>query len=105
MSELKIGTVGYLHEGDQHHSVIVGYVFADGRVLFKYMALDQAAVVKTGEGFTPSRDAYVSIGSYVEPVWDGDSCRCTNYWRTPLTEFHAWAYVGILKHERGMVGN
>jgi hypothetical protein len=80
MSGLKRGTVGYLQDGDGRYSVIIDHVFADGRVLFKDMGMKRSYVVTDPKDFTPSQDAYCSIGSYVEPKWDGDSCRCTNYW-------------------------
>ncbi|HEY1659969.1 MAG TPA: hypothetical protein VGG14_16570 [Candidatus Sulfotelmatobacter sp.] len=80
MSELKRCTVGYLQEGNGRYSVIIDHVFADGRVLFKDMDVKRSYGVTTTDVFIPSRDAYVSLGSFVEPIWDGDSCRCLNYW-------------------------
>jgi len=101
MSELKRCTVGYLQDGDRRDSVIIDHVFADGRVLFKDMCLKRSYVVTDPTGFTPSRDAYGCIGSFVEPEWDGDSCRCTNYWAEDnvnqpeniQTDAEAWEFV------------
>lgn len=101
MSELKRGIVGYLQEKDGRYSVIIDHVFADGRVLFKDAGMKRSYVVTDPKDFTPSRDAYCSIGSYVEPEWDGDLCRCLNYWaeenvnvpQNVRTDAEAWEFA------------
>lgn len=109
MSQLKRCTVGYLQDGNERDNVIVDHVFADGRVRFKYMQYDQASIVTDPADFTPSREAYISIGSYVEPKWDGDSCRLLNAWaegnysRHPTpnqaenirTDAEMWDFLGV----------
>jgi hypothetical protein len=77
MSELKRGTVGFL---DGHYSFIVEHVFTDGRLLLRDMSMKRSYAVTDPTSFTPSRDAYCCIGSFVEPQWEADSCRCLNYW-------------------------
>ena len=60
---------------------LVNHVFADGRLLTLLLINSNTpGEVISPEDFAPSREAYVSFGSYVEPRWDGDSCRCMNTW-------------------------
>ena len=79
------GTFGFVrHEmyGKQCLTrAVVDHVFGDGRLLALLMINSNTpGEVISPEDFAPSRQAYVSFGSYVEPKWDRDSCRCTNVW-------------------------
>ncbi len=79
------GTFGFVrHEmyGKQCLTrALVNHVFADGRLLTLLLINSNTpGEVISPEDFAPSREAYVSFGSYVEPRWDGDSCRCMNTW-------------------------
>jgi hypothetical protein len=85
------GTFGFVQfewdkfEGEQRtrgavviHALTTGKVA--GRLLVHYWGNNHFYAVISRDIFKPSRDAYFCEGSYVEPEWEGDSCRCTNYW-------------------------
>jgi hypothetical protein len=61
---------------------MVTHVLADGRLIVKTDANSDSHIIIPRELFKPSRDAYFSFGSYAEPEWEEDSCRCTNVWAT-----------------------
>jgi hypothetical protein len=101
MNKLERGVVGYLQDGGGRYPIIIDHVFADGRVLFTDMSMKHSYGVTDATSFTPSRDAYTCLGSFVEPEWDGDSCRCLNYWaddninvsQNVRTDAEAWEFI------------
>lgn len=76
------GTFGFVRFSDEdpRHPAIVEHVFSDGRLGVHYSGNTGFYAVITPDIFSPSKDAYFCEGSYVEPMWEGNSCRCTNYW-------------------------
>jgi hypothetical protein len=88
------GFIKFSDEGEKRETV-VEHVFADGRLLVHYLGNKRFRAVLVREEFEPSRDAYWSEGSWVEPEWDGDSARCLNYWAGEtgvniMTDEQAW---------------
>ena len=78
------GTCGFYANADDRDSRgIVEHVFADGRLLIHDDANSDSHVIIPRSQFKPSRNAYFTFASGIEPRWDGDTCRCTNWWATP----------------------
>jgi hypothetical protein len=92
MKEKVRGTFGFIAENDRRWTEVTGektrnnpylviHAFANGRLLLlDGCCQPEVYVIADAEDFTPSREAYFSFGSYVEPEWDGDTARCTNFW-------------------------
>jgi hypothetical protein len=59
---------------------VVARVLTDGQPWVHYRGHKRAYALVDRDEFTPSKSAYWSEGSYVEPEWDNDSARCLNYW-------------------------
>lgn len=77
------GTFGYIVNFDGPETArqaLVKHVFADGRLLVHYAGHKHFAAICDAQDFVPSRDAYFTEGSYLEPEWEGDTARCTNWW-------------------------
>jgi hypothetical protein len=67
---------------DEVRRGMVTHVLADGRLIVKTDENSDSYATISRSMFKPARDAYFSFGSYVEPEWDADSCRCVNLWAT-----------------------
>jgi hypothetical protein len=83
------GTFGFVQlEEDKLRTrcAVVVHVFTAGKLagklLIHYSGNSKFHAVIDRGIFKPSRDAYWSEGSWVEPKWEGDSARCTNAWST-----------------------
>jgi len=88
------GTFGFVPSMDEEFQgqllkqcAVVLHVFRTGKFTGKLLVelgdmFRAYHTVIDRDNFVPSRDAYFSKGSWVEPEWEGDSCRCTNYWAT-----------------------
>src|SRR5206468_2444686 len=85
------GTFGFVEleddklEREQHtRGAVILHIFTTGKfagqLLIHYSGNSYFHAVIDRDSFKPSRDAYFCEGSYVKPEWEGDSCRCTNYW-------------------------
>jgi hypothetical protein len=79
------GTFGFIQFKDESspRGGVVIHTFSTGKfaeqLLIHYWGNKHFYTVISRDVFKPSRDAYFCEGSYVEPMWEGDSCRCTNY--------------------------
>jgi len=96
---IKRGTIGYIKFNDErrssaivlhtfHRQKMAGKVFEKGALLVHYAGHKRAYAIVNASSFEPSRSAYWSEGSWVEPKWDGDTCRCTNYWAKSKLDSH-----------------
>jgi hypothetical protein len=80
------GTFGFIQCEDEStpRGGAVIHTFGTGKfagmLLVHYWGHKHNHAIVGRDDFKPSRDAYFCEGSYVTPMWEGDSCRCTNYW-------------------------
>jgi len=80
--ENAVGTFGFTNNKSEYcprKKVYVEHVFPHGLLMVHGTMKRGHAIVRETD-FTPSREAYFSLGSYVEPEWLGESCICTNIW-------------------------
>lgn len=77
------GFVQFEDESRPRRAVVI-HTFSTGKfagmLLVHYWGHKHNRAIASRDDFEPSRDGYFCEGSYVEPMWEGDSCRCTNYW-------------------------
>src|SRR5580700_6362204 len=76
-----VGTFGWVTFNDNERTrAVIEHVFANGLLLIQYYGNKRFRAIVDGAAFQPDRDCYFCEGSYIDPEWEGDSARCTNYW-------------------------
>ncbi len=82
---IRQGTFGFIILNDGPRCAVVEHIFADGRLMVHYAGNKRFHAIVLRDEFEPSRSAYFCEGSWVEPIWDGESAVCLNAWVEPYT--------------------
>lgn len=82
-------------------AAVVVHVFEDGRLLVHYSGNSRFYAVIPPTMLQVTREGYFCEGSVVDPEWDGDSARCTNYWVEDIdrTDAEVWQNLTSMSRE------
>jgi hypothetical protein len=83
--ERLVSTFGWVKFDDENERrwAVIEHVFGNGLnglLMIHYSGNKNFRAIVDGAAFQPDRDCYFCEGSYIDPEWEGDSARCTNYW-------------------------